>query len=220
MPTGTPTTAAMRKASSVRITVTAKSRSSGPPARPTTSVCRVSSGRGSRMALIQPARTTTSQRMKSASGPMKGTKRRQAFAAMVSALEEHGLDHHALLEDVLLREEVVELLEVGDVARLELAVEHVRRERHFARERAVDGGVALHELACFVGLAAHEFDAACIGRDVALGFVRVLLDELGREAGRAAMPRRHRVAEHVARDDAGFKQARGAVQAADGAGRL
>ena len=72
-PSGTPITAAMRNASSVRITVTAKSISSGPPARPVTSACSVSIGVGSRIALISPARTTRSQTTKSATGPTKGS---------------------------------------------------------------------------------------------------------------------------------------------------
>ena len=72
-PSGTPTTAAIRKASSVRSTVTAKSVSSAPPASPVTSACKVSQGVGSRIALISPARTTRSQTMNSATGPTKGS---------------------------------------------------------------------------------------------------------------------------------------------------
>src|SRR5882724_729969 len=72
-PSGTPITAAITNASSVRKTVTAKSISSGPPARPVTSVCSVAHGVGSRIGLIKPARTTRSHTMKSTSGPTTGS---------------------------------------------------------------------------------------------------------------------------------------------------
>jgi len=68
-----PTAAAIRKACTVRHTVTAKSLSSGPPARPLTSAPSASSGGGSRMALMKPRRTTRSQTMNSTTGPMKGS---------------------------------------------------------------------------------------------------------------------------------------------------
>ena len=48
----------------------------------------------------------------------------------------------------------------------------------------------------------------------------ILLDELGREARRAAVPRRHRIAQDVLRDHARLDDARRAVHAADRAGRL
>src|SRR6187431_2346750 len=184
-PSGTPTTAAIRNASSVRSTVTPKSSSSAPPARPLNSAPSVAAGVGSRITLIQPARTTRSQTMNSTSGPTNGSKRPQrkvrgagratspalqgvgavvvAGSLIASRLEQHRLDQHALLEDALVREQVVELLEVGDVARLEFVVQHVRRERHLVGERALDGGVALHELARLVRPGPHELDAAGVG---------------------------------------------------------
>ena len=90
-----------------------------------------------------------------------------------------------LLEDALLGEEVVELLEVGDVARLELVVGHVRRQRHLVGERAFDGGVALHVLARLVGLRAHQLHARAVGGHVLLRRLGILLDELGGEARRS-----------------------------------
>ncbi len=77
MPSGMPTAAAMPKACSVRLTVTRKSMSSGPPSRPLTSVCRVAIGGGSRIGLMKPARTVMSHSANSSKGPMAGRARDQ-----------------------------------------------------------------------------------------------------------------------------------------------
>ena len=77
-PSGTPTTAAIRNASSVRSTVTAKSVSSGPPARPLKSAPSVATGVGSRIGLMKPRRTTRSQAMNRISGPTTGSRRFQS----------------------------------------------------------------------------------------------------------------------------------------------
>src|SRR5258706_976877 len=152
--------------------------------------------------------------------PMRAVTAEMEGSLIESPLEQHRFDHHALLEDALFGEEVVELLEIRDVARLELAVEHVRREWHLGGQRPLDRGVAFHELPRLVGLCPHQLDATCVRRDVLLRLGRIFLDELGRQAGRAAMPRRQRIAEDVVRDDAGFEHAGRAVQSADGSGRL
>src|SRR6478735_12474768 len=154
--------AAIRKACSVRQTVTAKSVSSGPPARPDSSVPMVSAGIGSRIALMKPSRTARSQMMKSTTGPMKGSALTQcdsrggaegeaavgvaqgaapddAGVLMTSPLVEHRFDHQARREDALFREQVEELLEVRDVGRRELVVHGVRRQRHLACERTFNG---------------------------------------------------------------------------------
>src|SRR5688500_10770031 len=129
MPSGMPTSAAMAKACSVRLTVTRKSVSSGPPSRPVTSVTTVSAGAGSRMALMKPKRTTKSHTRNSSSGPSIGRARAQgklrgaagaavaagglqgtasAGVAIASALVEEVVHDHLLLEDALLGEQVVE----------------------------------------------------------------------------------------------------------------
>ncbi len=77
-PSGTPITAAIRNASSVRSTVTAKSVSSGPPARPVKSAPSVAIGVGSRIGLMKPRRTTRSQATKRISGPTIGSRRFQS----------------------------------------------------------------------------------------------------------------------------------------------
>jgi hypothetical protein len=107
-------------------------------------------------------------------------------SAMAQALYSRRFDQHALLENALLREQVVELLEVRDVAGLELAAEQVIRHRHLGRQRAFDGGVALQERPRLDRRVLHQVHALGVGGDVFLCFVRILLDE-----PRSGWPRRH-----------------------------
>ncbi|MNY18316.1 hypothetical protein D3C86_1516910 [compost metagenome] len=74
-PSGTPITPAMTKACSVRFRDDRKSHSSGPPARPFTKATMVALGVGNSTGLTSCRRTTRSQMMKSASGPISGRKR-------------------------------------------------------------------------------------------------------------------------------------------------
>ena len=87
-PKGTPTTAAIKNACTVRQKVTTKSPSSAPPSKPVTSVATVAEGGGSKMARIQPARTTRSHTINSASGPTKGSRRAQRVPPPVRAVPE------------------------------------------------------------------------------------------------------------------------------------
>ena len=71
-PSGTPITAAIMKAWQVRQTVTPKSFSKGPPARPLIKAPKVSRGGGNKMGLMKPRRTAKSHTMNKNTGPMKG----------------------------------------------------------------------------------------------------------------------------------------------------
>src|SRR5688500_3144480 len=126
----------MPKEHTVREMVAHRSEKMSPLAKTLAMRASVSIGGGSNTALTQWAEISSCHRASRSSGPIRGSQRLwRTLSITCSSGVEQRLHVQTPVEDLALGEGVEELLEVFDVAGLELVVEREAGQGHFLHQR-------------------------------------------------------------------------------------